>query len=163
MSLVPFDSLPDDARVWCFAAEPAPDSRQVARLVDAMETFVGDWTAHRKDLMAGVAWRSHRVLVVGLDESRTGASGCSIDALMNRLAELESEIDIRLTDASSVWFRDRDGRIRSVSRDGFRRLAGAGSVGTDTPVFDLTVPDVGRIRAGELERPASESWHARLL
>ena len=163
MSQTSFTSLPDDARVWCFAVEPEPAPRQVERLLDAMQQFVGDWTAHRRDLTAGIAWIHHRFLLVGLDESRAGASGCSIDALMHRLSELEEELDVSLTDGASVWFRDADGIIRSASREEFGRLATAGRVDAATPVFDLTVPDAGGIRAGRLERPASETWHSRLL
>jgi len=62
-----------------------------------------------------------------------------------------------------VWYRDGESRIRSVMRGEFRQLAETGSVGPDTPVFDLTASTLGLIRSGGLERPASTSWHARLL
>jgi len=163
MSQVPFDSLPDDARVWCFAAEPEPGPGETALLLDSMKQFIEQWTAHRHDLAAGVIWMHQRFLLVGLDESRTGASGCSIDALMGRLGDFEKELGVRLTDASPVWYRDDDGRIRSVGREEFRDLAQSGSVGPDTRVFDLTASILGPIRSDGLERPASMSWHARLL
>jgi hypothetical protein len=128
-----------------------------------MQTFVEEWTAHRAELVAAIDWWHHRFLLVGLDESRTGASGCSIDSLMGRLAGLESELDIRLTDSAPVWYRDGDDRIRSVVRDEFRQMATNGVVGPETRVFDLTVTDVGTARLSRLERPTAESWHARLL
>lgn len=163
MSQVPFDALPDDAHVWCFAAEPEPGPRETAHLLDSMQRFVEQWTAHRQDLTAGVTWMHQRFLLVGLDQSRAGVSGCSIDALMGRLGDLERELGIRLTDASPVWYRDGEGRIRPVLREEFRKLAKTGAVGPDTPVFDLTASTLGPIRGGGLERPASTSWHARLL
>lgn len=163
MSQVPFDALPDDAQVWCFAAEPEPGPRETAHLLDSMQRFVEQWTAHRQDLTAGVTWMHQRFLLVGLDQSRAGVSGCSIDALMGRLGDLERELGIRLTDASPVWYRDGEGRIRPVLREEFRKLAKTGAVGPDTPVFDLTASTLGPIRGGGLERPASTSWHARLL
>jgi len=163
MSQVPFEDLPDDSRVWCFAAEQEPGARETAHLLDSMQRFVDQWTAHRQGLSAGVAWLHQRFLLVGLDERTVGASGCSIDALMGRLAELEREVGIRLTDASPVWYRDQDGRIQSVTREDFRNLAKSGSVGPETPVFDLTASSLDRVRSGGLERPASTSWHARLL
>ena len=163
MSQVPFDDLPDDARVWCFAAEREPGPRETARLLDSLQSFVDQWTAHRQDLSAGVTWLHQRFLLVGLDERTTGASGCSIDALMGRLGELERELGFRLTDASRVCYRDGNGRIQSVTRGDFRELAKSGSVGPETPVFDLTASSLDRVRSGGLERPASTSWHARLL
>jgi len=163
VSYVPFDALPDEARMWCFAAEPEPAPREAAHLLDSMQRFVEQWTAHRQDLAAGVTWVHQRFLLVGLDESGTGASGCSIDALMGHLGDLERELNIRLTDASPVWYRDEEDRIQRVMREDFRKLAKSGSVGPDTPVFDLTSSNIGPIRSGGLERPASTSWHARLL
>jgi hypothetical protein len=163
MSHVPFDSLPDTARVWCFAAEPEPGPRETARLLDDMQAFVETWTAHRADLVAAVDWWHQRFLLVGLDESHTGASGCSIDALMARLASLEEELGIRLTDSARVWYRDTQGRIRSVAREEFRRMSSDGTVGPDTRVFDLTVTEAGSARENRLERRTAESWHARLL
>ena len=163
MTQVSFDALPVDGRVWAFAAEPEPGPRETARLLHAMQDFVRQWTAHREGLTGAVDWWHQRFLLVGLDESRAGASGCSIDALMNRLSELEQELGIRLTESAPVWYRDAEGRIRSVTRGEFRRLAGDGLVGPDTSVFDLTAVNVGEARMNRLERRASESWHARLL
>ncbi len=163
MSLVAFDSLPDSARVWCFAAEPEPGPGETARLLDAMRAFLEEWTAHRAELIAALDWWHGRFLLVGLDESQVGASGCSIDALMGRLTALESELGIRLTDSAPVWYRDAADRIRSVARNDFRQLSAEGVVGPDTRVFDITMTDVGTARANRLERRTAESWHARLL
>jgi hypothetical protein len=79
------------------------------------------------------------------------------------LTALESELGIRLTDSAPIWFRDDRDRIRSVTRDEFRRMAAEGTVGPETRVFDLSVTDIGAARAGRLERTVSESWHSRLI
>lgn len=163
MSLVPLADLPDDARVWCFGADPAPGPDRAARLLEEMRAFVAEWTAHRQALRAGVGWAPDPFLCVAVDESAAGASGCSIDALTDRLRDLEREHGMSLLDAAPVWYRDAAGAIRAVSRESFRTLAGRGELGPDTPVFDLTVATLGDLRAGRLERPARESWHARLL
>lgn len=163
MSRIPFDELPDSARVWIFGADRSPSPSESAHLLDALSRFVEDWTAHREELYAAVDWRHHRFLLVGLDESRVPASGCSIDALMNRVGELGEKLGVELLEGSPVWFRDPDGRVRQVSREAFRRLARQGEVDEDTPVFDLTVTRMEEAREGRWERPAAESWHRELL
>ncbi len=163
MSLVPFDSLPDDARLWCFGVEPKPAAPRAGHLVEALKVFVESWTAHRRDLVAAVDLWHDRFLLVALDEGAAGASGCSIDALMGLLRELERSLELHLTDTSPVWYRDAEGQIRSSDRETFRRLAAEGSIGPGTKVFDLTITDLGTARATRLERPASDSWHSRLL
>ncbi|HKK27702.1 MAG TPA: hypothetical protein VKB18_06440 [Gemmatimonadota bacterium] len=165
MSLSAFDTLPDQARMWCFAADRYLDPTETARLLDAMEAFLDGWTAHGADLSVSLGWRYDRFLLVAVDESAAGASGCSIDALTRRLGELESELGVRLRDASPVWFRDPEDadRVACASRKEFRDMAGNGRVDGSTTVFDLTVERVGELRRGRWELPAREAWHAALL
>ena len=165
MTPTPFDRLPDESRVWIWGAHRVPDTGEAARLLDATRSFLDEWAAHGSPLRAGLDWRHHRFLMVAVDESRAGASGCSIDAVTDHLAALESELGIDLLDTSPVWFRDpgRAGLVRTVSRSAFRRLAREGRVDGETVVFDLTVDRLGDVRAGDWELPASGSWHASLL
>ena len=163
MSLVPFRQLSDQSRMWCFAASRAPGGSETAHLLDSMQAFVEEWTAHSRDLKAGMKWRDHRFLIIAVDESHASASGCSIDALTRQLQDLESRLDVGLLDSASVWYRDATGRIRSCSRDEFRARARRGDVDANTGVFDLTVTRLGDYRNGAFEKPASESWHRALL
>lgn len=163
MSLISFDALPDGARLWCFGASRAPDASETERLFDSMEAFVTEWTAHRRDLHAGFDWQHERFLLIAVDESRAGASGCSIDALTGHLRNLGSELEMELLDAMPVWFRDSSGGIRMASRGAFGDLAREGEVSADTRVFDLTLTRLGDLRSGGLEVPAGSAWHRGLL
>jgi hypothetical protein len=113
--------------------------------------------------MAGMDWRDQRFLLVAVDEAEAGASGCSIDALHRQLRDLEGDLGIDLLDSTPVWYRDESGRVCSVSRDEFRRLAGRGDVDERTTVFDLTLTRLQDYRRGLFERTASDSWHRSLL
>ena len=128
-----------------------------------MQAFVADWTAHRRDLQAGFDWLHGRFLLIGVDESRAGASGCSIDALTGHLRNLGAELDLDLLDSMPVWFRGPSGHVRMVSRAEFADLAVRGEVSDSTPVFDLTLTRIGDLRAGGLETAASSSWQRSLL
>lgn len=163
MSFIPFDTLPDDARLWCFGASRALEAPQEARLVDSMEAFVSDWTAHRRDLQAGFEWLNGQFLVIGVDESDAGASGCSIDALSGHLRQLGRELELDLLDSMPVWYRDPTGQVRAVSRGEFTDMARRGEVSANTPVFDLTLTRLGDLRAGGLEGAAGRTWHRVLL
>lgn len=163
MSLVDFEELPDSARLWAFGSDRSPSPTETAHLLGRMESFLEDWTAHDRRLRAGFDWRDHRFLLIGLDESAGDASGCSIDALYGQVRRLEEELGTAMVDGDRVWLEDSRGRIRSVDRPAFRRLARAGEVGPGTVVFDLTVDRVGGVREAGLRRPAGESWHAELL
>jgi len=163
MSLVSFESLPDQARLWCFGTARRLDNRQMERLRDSMADFVSRWTAHRSDLRAGFTLLHGHFLLVAVDESAAGASGCSIDALMGRLRSLGTALDVDFLDSMPVWFRNPSGRIGTVSRAGFTDLGRSGDVSASTRVFDLTLTKMADLRAGRLEAAAGDTWHRGLL
>ena len=161
MTSVPFRQLPDDARLWTFAASRPLDSAEAARLLERVDAHLDGWLAHGRAVHGGREWRYDRFLLVAADERATGVSGCSIDALFRVLGELEQELGVALRDGSRVWFRDADGEIRAASRAEFRGLAREGAIGADTTVFDTTVATVGELRGGRWETPMTHSWHGR--
>lgn len=163
MSVRAIDRLPDRARVWIFGAGRPLGEEEIVLLEERFPPFLERWTAHARELSAAFEVRESRFVVVAVDETETTASGCSIDALMRHVGGLEETLGVRLLDGTPVWYRAGDGRVKSVSRLEFRRLAAEGEVGATTPVFDPTLSELGDLRAGRLERAAGDSWHARLL
>ena len=79
MPVVPLGSLPDDARVWVFAAERALTPDEADAVLRTVDGFLGVWAAHGHPLTSGRELRESRFLVIAVDEAAAGASGCSID------------------------------------------------------------------------------------
>lgn len=155
-----FERLPDQARLWVFASERPLSARERAALLARVDGFLSRWKAHGAPLAAGRAWLHDRFLAVAVDESVTPPSGCSIDALVHMLKELEAEIGSRLVDNTPVYYRSSRG-VERVSRGGFRKLADAGEVTLDTPVFNNTITRLDEFRGGKWEGPARHSWQGR--
>jgi hypothetical protein len=162
MPATTFDHMPDDARLWVFAAAHplAPD--QADALLARVDGFLERWAAHGAPVLGARDLRHGQFLLVAADERATGVSGCSIDSLFHALAEVEEALgtELRRT-ASLVLYRDAGGAVRSAERPEFRRMAQGGEVGEETVVFDNTVATVGDLRAGKWERPFRDSWHAK--
>lgn len=163
MSLVAFDTLPDDARVWIFAAAEPLAETQAQPMLEQVRTFVERWAAHGRPVAGGYDWRDDRFLLVGADERASQVSGCSIDSLFHTLQQVERAEGIAITDRTPVWYRSAEGEIEAVTRPAFRRLVKDGSVHASTAVFDNTVATAGAIRRGEWERPLRDSWHAAVF
>jgi hypothetical protein len=161
MPAIPFDRLPDDARLWVFAASRPLGAEERERLLARLDAFLAQWAAHGHPVTGAGELRHDRFLLVAADERATGVSGCSIDALYRALGELEAELGVPLRDSSAVYYRADDGNIRSASRQEFRDLARRGGVTPDTIVFDNTAATVGQVRSGRWETPLSSAWHAR--
>ena len=157
-----FSSLPDSSRVWVYGSDRPLDPGAEKKLLTATDEFLDQWKAHGVPLISARDWSDQRFLTIAVDQEREGASGCSIDVLFRTLKGLENEIGARLVTSGLVYFRDREGKIQSVTRDEFTDLSSKGEVNGDTEVFDLSVTSLGEWRARFRSR-ATNSWHASLL
>ena len=160
MPRVPFDTLPDHGRLWVFPASRVLTDHESEAFLGAVDDFLDQWSAHGTPLRSARELREDRFLLVGVDVDAAGPSGCSIDALVNRLRALGKELDVTLIDHAPIWYRE-GGEVRTVPRAEFRSLAGTGAVGPTDQVFDTTLTRVEEARDGSLERPASDTWHGR--
>ena len=162
MPIVPFDSLPDDARAWVFGTDRALTAPEAQRLLDVVDAYLSRWAAHGTPLASARDWRDDHFLTIAVDQRTTGASGCSIDALFPQLQELERAVGLSIVGGGRVFYRDAKGKVEATDRATFAELAERGLVSPGTPVFDPTVTTLGAWRTG-FERRASESWHAQLM
>ena len=162
MPLVPLETLPDDARAWVFAADPALDPTRAAQLMTTVDAYLADWKAHGSPLTVGRALTDGRFLTVAVDQHTAGASGCSIDGLFRALQGEERGLGVSLVAGGRAFWRDATGAVHGGTRDAFADAAAHGGVTRETHVFDATVNTLGDWRT-KFERPAGESWHAQLL
>lgn len=161
MPSVPFEELPDHGRLWVFPASRDLEQDEVATVLTAVDEFLSTWSAHGAPLRSGRKLEDARFLLVGVDVDAEAPSGCSIDALVNRLRALGTELGFTMIDHASVWYRGDDGEVRSAPRKAFRALAEQGAVQPGVRVFDTSLTKIGQARAGDLERPAAETWHGK--
>jgi hypothetical protein len=162
MPHVAFESLAPDSRAWVFGASvPLNDSAR-KQLLAAVDEHLSQWRAHGVPLVSSRDFRDNRFLVVAVDESATGASGCSIDGLFRTLQSLQATLGATLVGGGPLFYRDADGAVTCVDRAGFAEAVATGAVTAATPVFDLTVATVDAW-LNNFEKPAAQSWHSRLL
>lgn len=158
----PFDKLPDTARVWVYGADRNLDNAAEGALLAEVDNYLTSWTAHGVPLSAARDWRARRFLTIAVDQERAGASGCSIDGLFRTLKSLEQRLGASIITSGLIFFRGKDGEIRSVTRDEFGNLGASGEVDSDTEVYDLSVTTLGEWRSRFSSR-AGNSWHSALL
>ena len=157
-----FDDLPDSARVWVYGVDRDLGAPAATELLGAVDNYLTEWTAHGVPLSAARNWTDGRFLTVVVDQDQAGASGCSIDGLFRTLKSLEQQLGAAIITSGLIFFRGKDGKIHSVTRDDFSELGASGEVSGDTEVFDLSVITLGEWRSRFSSR-AADSWHASLL
>lgn len=162
MPAVPFSQLPDDARLWVFAASSPVTGDRASVLLTAVDEWLAEWKAHGEPLTCARDWRDDRFLAIGVDQSAAGASGCSVDALFRVLQALQAPLGTSLVGGGRVFYRSRSGEIEAVTRSEFASRAVSGEVDSSTIVFDASVTTVSDYRA-RFEVRAGASWHEDLL
>jgi hypothetical protein len=162
MPVVPFDSLPDASRVWVFGSDRPLTEEGTKTLLEGVEEHLKNWKAHGEPLTVASQLRDHRFLVIAVDQSTAGATGCSIDGLFRVLQGLESKLGASLVGGGRVFYRDGTGAVQSASRGDVPGLAKSGAITKDTVVFDTSLTDLGAFRSG-FEKRSKESWIASLM
>jgi hypothetical protein len=162
MPIIVFNELPDSARIWVYGADRDLNREQETRMLDAVDEFLSRWAAHGVPLHNARRWDDGRFLTIGVDSTKEGASGCSIDGLYRALKALEPSLGASIVTSGLVFYRDREGRIQSVTRDEFSDLAAKGEIDGSTDVFDLSVTSLNEWKSRFKSR-AADSWHASLI
>ena len=86
---VPFEEIPDHARVWIYQANRPLSDTETQQAQQWGRQFVEQWAAHGQGLRASVTVLHHHFLVIALDEQHHAASGCSIDSSVGFVRILE--------------------------------------------------------------------------
>jgi len=159
--LVDFKSLPDSSRIWIYQANRSFTSEELAEIKIALDDFVSEWTAHGQDLKSGYEIRYKRFIVLGLDQSLTSASGCSIDASVHFIQHLEKKYSIELLDKMNVSYKQGEYVAYKPLVD-FKKMAKQNAVSAKTIVFNNLVATKGEYLE-HWEVPAAESWHSRFI
>ena len=156
---VAFDQLPATARVWIYQASRPLTSAEAMSILPSLARFAEEWTSHGRNLLASAQVLHQHFLVLGLDEAVAGASGCSIDASVRFVAELEQHLGLALLEKSRLAFV-QGGGVRLLDRRELKAATASGTVVPDTLYFDNTVATKGALDA-LWPRPAGQTWLAR--
>jgi len=159
--LTAFSNLPDHSRIWIYQSSRKFNDDEVERLGARLEDFLTQWTAHGQSLEAGFEIKYSRFIVIGLNQENASASGCSIDASVHFIQELEKEFETDLLDKMNVTYYTGD-YIAYKPLNEFKAMAKAKSVSKSTIVFNNLI----NIKSEYLENwevPVEESWHVRFF
>ena len=159
--LVPFKSLPDSSRVWIYQANRSFTSDEIEEISQKLDLFIEKWTAHGTNLKASYEIKYNRFITIALDQEIAAASGCSIDASVRFIQQLEKEYDVDLLDKMNVSYKQGD-FIAYKNLSDFRKMAKQKAVSSKTIVFNNLVNNKAEYLS-DWEVPASESWHKRFM
>tara|TARA_B110000263_G_scaffold8543_1_gene7312 strand:+ start:699 stop:1166 length:468 start_codon:yes stop_codon:yes gene_type:complete len=153
--LVGFNTTTDQSRIWIYAAEQKLTNNQENYILKSISNHLNNWEAHKVPLLAGVTILENHFIIIALDETKNGASGCSIDTLQNKIQEIEKELSVSLLNRLNVFCRIDD-EIHCIPT---AKLAE--NANKETLFYDLTIQKKSEL--SNWLKPIEEGWCATII
>lgn len=156
-----YTNLPNSSRVWVYQANREFTQEEIEHISAKALLFVDNWTRHGDDLKGSFTIKYNHFLVLAVDEGFNNVSGCSIDASVRFVKELEKELQVDLMDKMNISFKDGT-NINIVKLPEFQKYAKEQKITSETVVFNNMVTTKEEFET-KWEVEAKDSWHARFL
>ena len=156
-----YKNLPNNSRVWMYQSDRVFTAQEIDFISKKAKDFIEQWTRHGDNLKGSFTIKYNQFLVLAVDEGFNNVSGCSIDASVRFVKELENELQIDLMNKMNVSFKDGD-TINIVKLSDFQQFAKEQKITKETIVFNNMVQTKEEVE-NNWEVPASKSWHNRFM
>jgi hypothetical protein len=158
---IDFKELPEDARVWIYQSNRSFTPEEQVQLTTQLKAYLEEWTAHGSELLASFEIRYNRFIVIGANQNVHAVSGCSLDALVRFIQQLEQAYNVTLLDRMNVSYRQGE-YIAYKPLIEFKKMVKDKAVSAQTIVFNNLVNTKWEYEE-YWEVPLQESWHNRFL
>lgn len=156
---IPFDEMSASSRVWLYQSDRpfTEDERQWVN--SKLKAFCDTWNTHGNLMHTSFDIRHNQFILLSVDESVLGASGCSIDSSVRTIREIEEKLGVNLLDAGKVSILEGD----EVSVSRFAEIKDkilAGKIHADSKLVN---PSINRKEdlSSRWVIPAKDSWLKR--
>jgi hypothetical protein len=103
-----FESLPETSRVWVYQSQTKLTEEQQTAIQDKLNLFMATWAAHGDQLFGASTILEDYFVVISVDESKTIASGCSIDSSIRFMKDLGKEFDLDFFNRLNVLIEENN-------------------------------------------------------
>ncbi|ELR72934.1 hypothetical protein C900_00895 [Fulvivirga imtechensis AK7] len=157
--LIPFENMPDNARVWIYQSDKKLTDADKSHIEGLGRSFCEGWAAHGAPLKCSFRIFHDQFLIITVDESHNMASGCSIDASVHFVKQLESDLQINFFDRTKVAFvLNEEVFLEPLSQ--LKSKVDEGTIQEDTLTFNNLVSVKGELASAWMV-PAKSTWLGR--
>ena len=156
-----FDQYPPESRVWIYTSSRQLNAEEADKALQMALGFVQDWTSHDRRLRAHAELAGGRFLILLVDESAAGASGCGIDKSVRFVQQLGEQLGTDFFDRLLFAYQE-NGQVQVAHRDEFAARYRNGAIHDGTLVFNPLVNNKGEL-ANRWLLPLGESWHRQMV
>jgi hypothetical protein len=158
---VPFESLPEESRIWIYQSNRKFSDAEMTEIEEALKAFLKDWAAHGTSLESSYLLKYNRFIIIAVNQEVQAATGCSIDSSVEFIQSLEKKYDVDLLDKMNVTFKLGEHVAHKPLID-FKKMVKDKAVTENTIVFNNLVNNIQEFNES-WEVPAADSWHSRFF
>lgn len=157
--LVDFKKLSDSSKIWIYQSDREFSETEIKEIEEVLKEFTNTWQRHGQDLMASYQIKYNQFIILAVDESYNGVSGCSIDASTHIFKQFENKYEVDLFNKMQTAFKYGD-HINIVSLFDFQKFVNEQKIDSSTIVFNNMIKTKKELEES-WEVTANESWHKR--
>jgi hypothetical protein len=150
-------SFSPQSRVWVYQSNREFSPSEVAEIQEKLNAFTAQWLAHGQQLQAKAEIFYNYFIVITVDETASNVTGCSIDASVRVLKEIEAQYQVDLFNRFNLAYL-MDGKVITLNKEDFETLVSIKKITPDTIVFNNMVQTLDEFEH-KWEVPFSQSWH----
>lgn len=158
---VPFENLPPESKIWIYQSNRKFSDEEFSEIELDLQSFLNNWAAHGTSLESSYQLKYNRFIIIAVNQEVQNATGCSIDASVQFIQNLEKKYNVDLLDKMNVTFKLGDHVAHKTLID-FKKMAKDKAVTENTIVFNNLVNSIEEWN-DNWEVPAGESWHSRFF
>jgi hypothetical protein len=153
--LIPFENMPDHARVWVYQTDRKLLDSEVKTAQVALNEQISQWAAHGAPLAGSVEILHNRFVIIAADELQNANSGCSIDASTNWLKNIGNQLGINFFDRSIAFMEGNE--VQTVQLLELKKAVSDLIIAPETIIFNNLVDNIAGFKQNWKQK-AIESW-----
>jgi len=154
-------SFSPQSRVWIYQSDRKFTSTEENEILNKLAAFTNQWKAHGNELLAKAEIRYGFFIILTVDESQAGVTGCSIDSSVRIIKEIEQEYHVDLFNRFNIAYKV-NGEVVVNSKEDFETLVDIKQVTPETIVFNNMVQNLAELET-KWEVPFQNSWHSTVF
>lgn len=154
-------SFSPQSRVWIYQSDRKFTSLEETAILEILSAFTNQWKAHGNELLAKAEIRYGYFIIITVDETQAGVTGCSIDSSVRLIKEIEQEFHVDLFNRFNIAYKLED-QVKVQGKEDFETLVNIGKVTPETIVFNNMVQNLSELE-NKWEVPFKDSWHATVF
>lgn len=154
-------SFSPQSRVWIYQSDRKFTSTEENEILNKLAAFTNQWKAHGNELLAKAEIRYGFFIILTVDESQAGVTGCSIDSSVRLIKEIEQEYHVDLFNRFNIAYKV-NGEVVVNNKEDFETLVNIKQITPESIVFNNMVQNLAELET-KWEVPFQNSWHSTVF